>query len=223
MPASRPTTPPPPPAAPPLLLAALAAAVFLSLAAVLRWQQDRVASPAALAAHLDARGNLRPAAEVAALVRAMKLVTVQIDTTIAATRSHESWRGDVHATVRAPARLFYGTDLAGIPEGAVRASSLLNSYIVRVPRPRLIAAEVYTERDEAEVTAGWLRLRSRAGEYYLGQARRSLSEEARGIVLAPEDAEQVEEATREQIRALVRGLVGDGAAVTVIFDGEAAK
>ena len=213
---------PTPRSASPLRPAALAAAIFVSLAAVLRWQQDRVASPAALAAHLDSRGDLRPAAEVAALVRAMKLVTVQIDTTVAATRSHESWRGDVHATVRAPARLFYGADLSAIPEGAVRASTLFNSYIIRVPRPRLIAAEVYTERDEAEVAAGWLRLRSRAGEYYLGQARRSLSEQARGIVLSPEDAELVEEATRDQIRALVRGLVGD-AAVIVLFDDEAAR
>lgn len=201
-----------------LLLGALAAAIFLSLAAVLRWQQDRVVSAAAIAEQLDAAGNLRPAAEIASLVRAMKLVTVQIDTTVSAKRVHESWRGDVEATVRAPARLFYGTDLSNLAEGAVRASPLLNSYILRLPRPRCIATEVYTEQDEAEVTAGWLRLRSRAGEYYLGQARRSLAEEARRVVLAPEDAELVEQATREQIVALVRGLVGKDRAVTVVFE-----
>lgn len=203
-----------------LVSAALAAGLFLGLAAVLRWQQERVAGAAAIAGQLDASGNLRPAAEIAGLVRAMKLVTVQIDTTVSAKRTSESWRGDVEATVRAPARLFYGTDLSGLADGAVRASPLLNSYILRVPRPRCIATEVYTELDEPEVKTGWLRLRSRAGEYYLGQARRSLAEEARRLVLAPEDAELVEEATREQIAALVRGLVGDKMAVSVVFEGE---
>lgn len=200
--------------------AALAAMLFVTLAAVLRSQQHAVTDPALLAAHLDSAGNLRPAAEVAGAVRAMKLVTVRIDTTVAATQRSSSWRGDVEATVSAPARLLYGTDLSRLSDDAVRVGPLGASYIVRIPRPERIATEVFTEREIPEVRTGWLRLRSRAGEYHLGLARRSLHEQARELVLAPEDARMVEEATREQVRDLVRAIVGRDVAVTVVYEGE---
>jgi hypothetical protein len=200
--------------------AALAAFLFVGLAAVLRSQQRAVTDPALLSSHLDSTGNLRPVADVAGAVRAMKLVTVHIDTTVAVTKVDTSWRGDVEATVRAPARLLYGTDLSRLGDDAVRVGPLGTSYIVRIPRPQRIATEVFAERDRPDVRTGWLRLRSRAGEYYLGLARRSLHEQARELVLAPEDARMVEEATREQVRDLVRAIVGREASVVVVYEGE---
>jgi hypothetical protein len=76
---------------------------------------------------------------------------------------------------------------------------------------------VFSEREAPQVQAGWLRLRSMAGEYYLSQARKDASDEARELVLLPQDAAKVEEVTREQVGALVRSIVGKDAEVEVVY------
>lgn len=68
---------------------------------------------------------------------------------------------------------------------------------------------------------GWLRFRTRAGEYYLGQARKGLGEAARTMVLLPGDMRKVEEATREQVQQLVQMLVGERVSVIVRLDPSA--
>lgn len=159
----------------------------------------------------------RPLVDVAKAVRAMKLVTVEIETDVTATVQDESWRGDITATVTAPAKLLYGTDLSRLEVSSMGFSPLTGSYVVRIPRPQRISTEVWAEKETADVNIGWLRLRSRAGEYYLGLARRSLTERARSMVLSEADAEKVSTTTREQVEALVRNLVGKDAKVSVAF------
>ncbi|MFM9995145.1 MAG: hypothetical protein ACKVU4_05025 [Phycisphaerales bacterium] len=201
---------------------ACAAAVFALTAALLRSMEARATDGRAIRDHLDERGQLRPIAEVAAAVRAMKLVTVEIDTSATASRSHESWRGGVSANVKAPVRLLFGTDLSALNVDAIAISPLARAYLVRVPTPTRLATEVDGGREEASVHVGWGRFRTRAGEYWLGQARRGLSDEARRLGLSPEHAEEVRRTSREQVAALFRKIVGPNATVHVVFTDEAA-
>lgn len=201
-----------------ILLFVLAAGLFAGLAIVMR-QAQRTAVAAAEQA--DPVRPPRPVTEVASAVRAMKLVSVEIDTRVKVERGDESWRGDVMASVVVPVRLYYGTDLSKLSGDAVAFSPLIGagSYVVRIPPPTRIATEVFSEREQVEVSTGWLRLRSRAGEYYLGLARRDASDQARDLALLPADEERVERETKERVGQLVRSIVGERAKVEVVIAG----
>jgi hypothetical protein len=192
-----------------LLLAA--GALFAALSLWMRAQQ------AAAVDHAARAPDVRPLAEVATALRAMKLVTVEIDTSVTVERRDASWRGDVAARVTVPVRLSYGTDLSAITAEGVAFSPVGGAYVVRVPPPQRIATEVFGEKEKIEVEAGGLRLRSRAGEYYLGLARQGTSEAARELVLLEDDARRVREVTRQQVERLIRSIVGDRALVRVLF------
>lgn len=163
--------------------------------------------------------TVRPVAEIASALRAAKLVTVEIDTSVSLSRGDASWRGDAMATLKVPVRLHYGVDMAGMKVDGVGMSPLTpGACVVRVPRPTRIATEVFLEEEKAEVEVGWMRLRSRAGEYYLGQARRDAATAAREMVLTPDDAENVERITREQVGDIVRRVMGERVSVRVVFE-----
>lgn len=159
----------------------------------------------------------RPLVDVATAVKALKLVTVEIETEVTATMEDESWRGDISAKVTAPARLSYGTDLSQLDVQAVGFSPVTRSYVLRIPRPMRVATEVWSDRERLEVSTGWLRLRSRAGEFYLGLARKNLAERARAMELREEDAEKVARVTLEQVEMLAKKLIGDDAKVIVEY------
>ncbi len=166
----------------------------------------------------DASGEPpRPLVDVATAVKAMKLVTVEIETEVTATMEDESWRGDISAKVTAPARLSYGTDLSQLDVQSVGFSPVTRSYVLRIPRPTRIATEVWSDRERLEVSTGWLRLRSRAGEFYLGLARKNLAERARAMELREEDAEKVARVTLEQVELLAKKFIGDDAKVIVEY------
>lgn len=194
--------------------------VFALVYAGVRSAERAAVDDRAIRAQLDEHGALRPAAEVASAIRAMRLVTVEIETTATSRREHESWRGDVSASVRAPVRLHFGTDLSRMRVDAVSLSPITGTYVVRVPPPERIAAEVDAGAEAADVRVGWGRLRTRAGEYWLGQARRGLSAEARRLSLAPADAARVRDMTRQQVASLVGRIVGPRSSVTVVFEDE---
>jgi hypothetical protein len=199
-------------------LVVLAGAVFAGVWASIRTMERRALAAVLLQDHLTHAGDMRPIADVAAAIRSMQLVTVEIHTRVTAMVEHDSWRGDVAARVEAPARLLYGADLSGLESSRVSLSPLGGAYIVRIPLPMRIATEVCAQDEEIDVQVGWLRLRSRAGEFYLGLARRNLHERARELALSPEQAMMVRETTRRQVEALVRRIVGPRTVVTVIFD-----
>lgn len=153
-------------------------------------------------------------------IRSLKLVTVELTTHVNAESLDESWRGDVRARVDAPVKLHFGTDLSRLRADAIRASVLGNSWVITVPVPERIATEVFGEREQVDVSVGWLRSRSIAGEKQLGIARRDLYEAARRIRLSDEDMLRVRGQTREQVARLVRSIVGPLASVSVRFEDE---
>lgn len=198
-----------------LILALSCAGVGIGLG-VLSGAWERAGVRAALAESPAPEEPLRPDA-VAAAVRAMKLVTVEIDTTVALRRGDTSWRGDVVADLTVPVRLSYGTDLSSV-RGESVGYSALDGLVVRIPPPTRLATEVFPEREAATVETGWLRLRSRAGEYYLGIARRDAARAARELELLPDDRAQIERVTREQVEALLRALTGGRVPVRVVIE-----
>lgn len=202
-------------------LLALAVVLFGALAGYLRSLERRAGRAAVVNDRLAPGGVPRPLTEVAQLIRTQKLVTVEVNSAVTARAEDESWRGDVNAAVTAPVRLLYGVDLSELQVDALAFSPVSGAYILRVPRPERIATEIHGDREQFDLQLGWARFRTRAGEYYLGQARRSLYEQARSLALTHEQAEEVIRATEEQLVALVRRIVGERAAVTVIFRDEA--
>lgn len=191
------------------------AAVFAGLALFLRAQEYAIRPEPLLEAP-----RLPPpqVAGVEQAVSAMQLVTVVLDTHVVVKTKDQSWMGDVNAEVRAPVRLLYGTDFSRARVESVKLGGLSTAYLVRVPAPSRIATEVYPEREESRVETGWARFRALGGEYTLGLARRSIGEEARRMVLKPEDEEMVRARTRERVVELVKAVAGEGVSVTVAFD-----
>lgn len=219
----------------------LAAAIFGGTYALLWREQVRALNAAAGLADggVEEQGAVPPSAEeLARSIRAMKLVTVEVQTTVRSEVSDTSWRGDVAATVAAPARLLYGCDLStlGVDGGEaggqgawLRPNLLSGGYTLRVPRPRRIASEVYGELERTNVSVGWGRFRDLAGEQQLGLARSALQQQARKMPLTPEQREEMERTTREQLGALVRGFAGavgggrDVAVAVEFFEPEVAE
>lgn len=190
----------------------LAAAGF---AALLRFQQSQALAEASTIAD---NSRLVSGAAVQAALSSMKLVTVEIDTTVQVRRGDDNWRGTVSAEVNVPVRLFYGTDLAGLHSNVnVGPLGPMQGVSVHIPRPKRIATEVFSEQESTAIAAGGLRLRSRAGEYYLGLARRDAATAAREMVLAPDDAREVERRTAAQVESVIRKIVGDRVPVSVRF------
>ena len=202
----------------PLVLAALACTVFAGLTAVMRSMERRALGNPAVREQLLADGRARPLAEVARTIARMQLVTAEVQTTVEANATHDHWRGIASATVEAPVRLLYGVDLSQVDSASIGFSPATSSYVVRIPPPRRIATEVCGGDEVFDVQVGWARLRSMAGEYYLGLARKSLYDRAREMALSPEDAAVVRRTTSEQVEQAVRKLTGKGASISVIID-----
>jgi hypothetical protein len=203
-----------------LVLFILAGAVFAGLAVYLRGLQREAVTGAAIRDQLTSGGAPRPLADITRTLREMKLVTVEIDSKVLSESDDQSWRGDVAAKVETPVRLLYGVDLSRITTDRLAFSPVGGAYLVRIPPPERIATEICGGDESIDVQVGWARLRSRAGEYYLGLARRDLYERARELTLSPEDARTVREATREQTEAAIRKIVGPAAPVTVAFEDD---
>lgn len=191
-----------------------AAFLFGALAA---YQKTLEARAVGVAADLvrESRLDAPDVATVTRAVRDLKLVTVTIDTTVKVTRRDDNWRGGAEATVEAPVRLHYGTDLSKLDVRHIVVNPLTGICIIRVPPPERIATEVFTEKERNDVLIGWGRFRSRAGEYQLGLARTQLNEQARQMTLSPTDQLKVVESTREQVQVLVERVLGPGRQVLV--------
>ncbi|MCC6321282.1 MAG: hypothetical protein IT438_07590 [Phycisphaerales bacterium] len=209
-----------------LLITLLAAALF----AAVRWMTlsgehaARLDIAALSTVQPDQPARPVPTADVARALRTLKIVTVDLHTVVESSRLDPSWRGDVSATVSAPARLLYGCDLSRISETpsdgtGLRRNALTGEYTLTVPRPVRIATEVEGDRETHDVSVGWGRFRDLSGEFQLGLARAALHHQARLMRLTPAQQREIETITREQLTTLVRGfaLAGDDLSVRVEF------
>src|SRR5579872_6194373 len=192
----------------------LGGALFAGLAMLLKDQQGEILSTSQLASQLDGEGKLRPLAEVVETTRALKLMTVTIDSRVRTKVRDERWRGTASAVVEAPVRYVYGVDLAGLDPDAIRLGKILGLYEITIPHPQRIATEVDSSHPIEEVVeVTGTRFKSRAGEYYLGLARKELYDEARKSTLPKETLDEIDTTTREQVETLVRRFVGPSAEV----------
>jgi hypothetical protein len=196
-------------------------AISLGLFAALTWSMRR-AEWRAVAAMVNDRpgdrgGNL---AEVASAIRRLNLVTVELITAVQSESTSESWRGDVHAAVSAPAVLHYGVDLSQLQTTRLGYSPSSSAYSLRVPVPKRLAIEVLGQEERHQVATGWLRSRALAGEFHLGLARKGLYESAEQLTLAADVATKVRQLTRDQVAGLVGRVVGQGVPVHVRFEDE---
>jgi hypothetical protein len=192
--------------------------LFAGLAWFLYSQQEQVVSTNRLETQLDDEGKLRPLAEVIETTRALKLVTIIVNSRVRTKVRDERWRGTASAEVEAPVRYVYGVDLAGLDPGAVRMGNILGIYEITIPHPTRIATEVDGSNPVEEVVeVSGARFRSQAGEFYLGLARKELYEQARKNSLPPETMEEINTKTREQVEALVHRFVGPTADIRVKY------
>jgi hypothetical protein len=201
----------------PALLVALAVGVYLALAAFMGKLEQRAVANPAVREHLIGR-HARPLADVAQTIASLNLVTAEVRTRVVTSITHENWRGPASATVEAPVRLLYGVDVSQVRSESIAFSPASRAYLVRIPPPQRIATEVLGGDETIDVQVGWARLRSRAGEYYLGLARKSLHDRAQELVLGAEDAANVRQMTIAQVQSAVQKLVGDAASVTVVIE-----
>jgi hypothetical protein len=203
---------------PGLAVVLLGAALFAGLAVLLKNQQGEVLSTTQMASQIDGEGKLRPLADVVETTRALKLVTLTIDSRVRTKVRDERWRGTASAVVEAPVRYVYGVDLAGLDPDAIRLGKILGIYEITIPHPQRIATEVDGSHPVGEVVeVSGTRFKSVAGEYYLGLARKELYEEARRSTLPRETLDEIDTKTREQVETLVRRFVGPSAEVRVRF------
>jgi hypothetical protein len=213
-----------PPAAPqpvrraPWTMLVVGGLIFSGLAYYMHAQQQQILSTSRVDSQLDENGKLRPLAEVIETTRALKLVTLIVNSKVRTKVRDERWRGSAQAEVEAPVRYVYGVDLAGLDPGAIRMGNILGLYEITIPRPTRIATEVDGSRPVEEIVeVTGTRFRSQAGEYYLGLARKEIYDQARKNNLPPETMEKINDETREQVEALVRRFVGPSAEVRVKY------
>lgn len=185
---------------------------------IVNQQEKQVVSAQKTGGQLDAAANLREIGEISAFLEEMKLVTVRTRATVTGEAHHENFRGRVGARVFAPVDFFYGVDLAKLGEGAVQRSLVNPKRLkITVPAPQLQAVEVHSEDEQIDVDTSGLRFRTRAGEYYLGLARRNLHRSARDRALLPAQMDRVKSVSRQQIRRVVEILIEDSNEITVVF------
>ncbi len=202
------------------LLCALGVAAVMIL--VLKGAEDRVKRDAGAAA--AGAGVIPQVADVDRALEAMSLITVILETKVTSAAHDESWRGDVEARVTVPVRLMFGTDLAQAHVEVSTLGPLARTYTIHAPQPRRLATELLTSSEQASVSLGWLRYRTRAGEFYLGQARKALSDQAAAMILSDDESARVREETRRRLEALVRLVLGSEegarARVSIVFADE---
>ena len=203
-----------------ILLAILAFATFAAVYVINRAREVAATTEALAVAAATAAERVDPI-QVLSLTRSMKLVTVEVVSSITVKRADDSWRGDIEASVNTPVRLHYGIDLSNLrPESIAIGSPIggVGVLVVRVPRPARLAAEIIAGEEVTSVDVGWARTRSRAGEYYLGLARRDLPEELQKLTLSPTQQAQVERESLERVHELITQIVGGNIKVVVGYE-----
>lgn len=195
--------------------------VFGTVIGVVVRQRRAVVPVEAWKTELDEKGKLRPVAEVAQMTRAMKLVTAEVKTNVSATITDERWRGTATATVEAPVKYSFGVDLSKLEEGAFSYNFLTRDYVVTLPPPKMIAAEVdgaHPVREVIDVTG--TRFKSMAGREQLVLAQKAVYEQAKRQTLPASRRQEIRDVTRQQVSRMLASVVQGKAGVRVRFEDE---
>jgi len=159
-----------------------------------------------------------PTAQVLAATRALKLLTVSIESTVTTTKTDESWRGNASATVKAPVKYHFGVDLSKITDYNLSYNPLTQTQTLSIPPPTLIAIEVdgghpITER----IDVSGMRFKKLSGAEQLNLAQKSLYDAARKQTLPQKDLAQIRLTTRNQIESSLSRFVGPSRRIRVKF------
>jgi|GEM_PF-4433812 len=201
-----------------VLALVLAAAAAWSLRTQdLRAQVPVPASDSAPPGPMVLASDLEP---LAAGIRTLKLVTVELSVEVQTEATETSIFGSVSAKLVAPALLRFGSDLSGLSASGISFSPIHKMFVVTVPPPTRISAEALGQFAKASVTTTGLRSRPSDGERLLGELRRDLQLRASQTAPTPAQLDAIRNDTRTQIEALVSKVVGKGQGVRVRFADE---
>jgi len=198
-------------------IALLIVAVALAMPAVVL----RLAIPRKIPHRTTPQPAPPPAAQVLQVAHELKLLTVSIDSTVTATKTDESWRGNASATIKAPVRYHFGVDLSQINDRNLFYNPLTRIQTLTIPPPSLLAIEVdgghlITER----IDVSGLRFKKLSGAEQLNLAQKSLYDAARKQVLPQKEVDDVRIATRTQIESSLAPVLGSSATLRVKFSDE---
>lgn len=186
-------------------------------------QPGSAADPPPALSAMGLSGPQIPAASVTRFldcVRRLNLQTAEIVGHAAATASDESWRGVASATVSAPVRYLYGVNLEALDSASVSYNEASETWVLTLPAPERMAAEVDWSVARESLDIRGLRLRSRAGEAVLRRAREAAQVEAHSAPLTESMQRQVYDQTRLQVAEAVSRLAADGRKVSVRLSSE---
>jgi hypothetical protein len=183
---------------------------------------ETIVLPQDYATHVDANGRLRPLIQFAQAAKTLDLVTVVVRDRMTSATHQEHWRGNVDVSFEVPVTYQYGVSLAGIKPESFSLLPGSKTFRVEIPKPRRLSTEVFTEKAEKEkIEVGWLRLRSRAGNFLLHQAYKNVRAEAERRVLPPAKRQEIERDNLQQVKKLLQHLAeqfgGPGAKVDVSY------
>lgn len=203
-------------------LAIAALALLLAAASVIYTARREAIREAAVARLMTERNIINPA-DVAASLRVMKLITVQVTTSVRVEKKVESMLlGDAAVAVQTPVVVSYGTDLASLADDGVRLETAGDKTILRVtvPRPTRQAVEVFADAQTTTVNRSWRRFVWWSPDDEVNAAKAQIPLEARALELLPTDRAKIEADTREQVRRLVQAITGTRSDVIVDFTPE---
>ena len=160
--------------------------------------QPRAGSTAAPAATPPPARADPPIAQITNAARDLKLITWSFDTTLDAQVVSDKWYGDATAQVRAPVRYQYGVDLSTLMPGDTIFDPAGNRFVFLVAPPRRLSVEVDIRKLEENLSVSGLRWKSRNADA-LDEARKTLSDRAKALVLADADEKRLRAISREQL------------------------
>lgn len=195
-------------------------ATLLAIASLVYTIRRERTREAAVARLMTERNTINPA-DVAASLRTLKLITVQITTSVRVEKKVESMLlGDANIAVQTPVVVSYGTDLSQLAADGIRIETVGDKKIIRVkvPAPTRQAVEIFAEAQQATVQKNWRRYVWWTGSDELSEAKAQVPLEARALELLPADRKKIEDDTREQVRRLIEALVSSQGQVIVEFE-----
>jgi hypothetical protein len=199
----------------------IAAIIAIPLVVIVLRQQRMVVPVEAWVSDVDEQGRVRPLAEVMTVAREMKLITMSVSSTVRATVTDARWRGTASATVEAPVKYSFGVDLSELEPEAFRYDFISQRYLITLPPPKMLAAEVdgsHPIREVIEVSG--TRFKSLAGRDQLVLAQKAIYDEARRQSLPKKQREEIRSATREQVAMMIERFVGPKYQVKVTYSDD---